>query len=73
MELGAVSGQPPARHHRPGRGARAPHWHLLDDCCGNPNAAQRIAVLKACLAVLGRDQVELLLGKREFVSHSWFK
>ncbi|GAA3993626.1 IS4 family transposase [Hymenobacter antarcticus] len=49
------------------------YWHLLDNRSGNSNAAQRIAVLEACLAVLGRDQIELVLGDREFVGHAWFK
>ena len=30
-------------------------------------------MLEACLAVLGRDQIELVLGDREFVGHAWFK
>jgi len=49
------------------------YWHLLDNRSGNSNAAQRIAVLEECLAVVGRDQVELVLGDREFVGHTWLK
>jgi hypothetical protein len=49
------------------------YWHLLDNRSGNSNAAQRIAVLEACLAVVGRDQIELVLGDREFVGHTWLK
>lgn len=56
-----------------GRGDwHVPHyWYLLDNRSGNFTAAQRIAVLEACLAVVGRDQIELVLGDREFVGHTW--
>ena len=49
------------------------YWELLDNRSGNSNAAQRIAVLEVCLAVLGREQIGLVLGNREFVGHIWFK
>ena len=46
---------------------------MLDNRSGNSNASQRIAVLEVCLAVLGREQIGLVLGDREFVGHTWFK
>ena len=49
------------------------YWELLDNRSGNPNAAQRIAVLNGCLAVLGRERIGVVLGDREFVGHAWFK
>ena len=49
------------------------YWHLLDNRSGNSNAAHRIAVHEECLAVLSRNQIELVLGGREFVGHTWFK
>ncbi len=35
------------------------YWELLDNRSGNSNAAQRIAVLQACLAVLGQNERQL--------------
>jgi hypothetical protein len=49
------------------------YWELLDNRSGNSNAAQRIAVLEACVALLGRERIGLVLGDREFVGHSWLK
>jgi len=49
------------------------HWELLDNRSGNANAAQRIAVLEVCVAVLGRERIGLALGNREFVGYIWFK
>jgi len=46
---------------------------LLDNRCGNSNAAPRIAVLDIYLAVLGRERIGIVLGDREFVGHAWFK
>jgi len=46
---------------------------LLDNWSDNSNAAQRIAVLEACLAVLGRERIGLVPGDRESVGHSWLK
>ena len=54
-------------------------WHvplygeLLDNRSGNSNAAQRIAVLQACVAALGRERIGLVLGDREFVGQVWLK
>ena len=49
------------------------YWELLDNRSGNSNAAQRIAVLEVCVAVLGRERIGLVLGDREFVGHVWLK
>ena len=49
------------------------YWELLDNRSGNSNAAQRIAVLKKCVAVLGHARIGLVLGDREFVGHDWLK
>jgi len=49
------------------------YWELLDKRSGNSNAAQRIAVLDVCLALVGRTRSGLVLGDREFVGHEWFK
>ena len=49
------------------------YWELLDNRSGNSNAAQRIAVLEVCVAVLGRARIGLVLGDREFVGHLWLK
>ena len=46
---------------------------MLDNRSGNSNAAQRIAVLEVCVAVLGRERIGLVLGDREFVGHIWLK
>ena len=58
-----------------GRGAwHVPlYWQLLANGGGNSNAAQRIAVLEQCVAAVGRDAVEVVLGDREFVGGAWFK
>ena len=49
------------------------YWQLLANGGGNSNAAQRIAVLEQCVAAVGRDAVEVVLGDREFVGGAWFK
>ena len=49
------------------------YWELLDNRSGNSNAAQRIAVLEVCLAVLGRERIGLVPGDREFVGHARLK
>ena len=49
------------------------YWELLDNRSGNSNAAQRIAVLEVCVAMLGRERIGLVLGDREFVGHVWLK
>ncbi|AWM32997.1 hypothetical protein [Hymenobacter nivis] len=49
------------------------YWELPDNRSGNSSAAQRIAVLEVCLAVLGRERIGVVLGNREFVGHFWFK
>ena len=56
-----------------GRGAfQVPlYWELLDNRSGNSNAADRIALLQACVQVLGRTRIGLVVGDREFVGHVW--
>ena len=49
------------------------YWELLDNYSGNANAAQRMAVLEVCVAVLGRERIGLVLGDREFIDHVWLK
>ena len=48
-------------------------WELRGNRSGNSNAAQRMAVLEACVARLGRERIGLALGDREFVGHVWLK
>lgn len=58
-----------------GRGAfQVPlYWELLDKRSGNSNAADRMALLKACVQVLGQHRIGLVVGDREFVGHVWLK
>ena len=49
------------------------YWELLDNRSGNSNAADRIALLRVCVQVLGKHRIGLVLGDREFVGHAWFK
>lgn len=49
------------------------YWELLDNRSGNSGAADRIALLQACVAVLGKDRIGVVIGDREFVGHTWFK
>ncbi|WP_216726589.1 hypothetical protein [Hymenobacter siberiensis] len=49
------------------------YGELLDNRSGNSNAAQRIALLEGCLALLGRARIGLVVGDREFVGHVWLK
>ena len=42
------------------------YWHLLDNRSGNSNAADRIAVLEICVALLGKDRIGLVVGDRKF-------
>lgn len=55
-----------------GRGAfQVPlYWELLDNRSGNSSAADRIALLQACVQVLGRQRIGLVVGDREFVGHA---
>jgi hypothetical protein len=56
-----------------GRGAwQVPlYWQALANQGGNSNAAQRIALLERCVALLGRAQIAAVLGDREFVGRTW--
>ncbi|RZK90862.1 MAG: IS4 family transposase, partial [Hymenobacter sp.] len=47
------------------------YWELLDNRSGNSAAADRIALLQACVQVLGRERIGLVVGDREFVGHAW--
>ncbi len=47
------------------------YWELLDKRSGNSSAADRIALLQACVQVLGQDRIGLVVGDREFVGHVW--
>ena len=49
------------------------YWHLLDNRSGNSNAADRIAVLAHCVALLGRERIEFVVGDREFIGHTWLQ
>ena len=49
------------------------YWHLLDNRSGNSNAADRIAVLAHCVALLGRERIEFVVGDREFIGHAWLQ
>lgn len=46
---------------------------MLDNRSGNSNAADRIALLRMCVALLGQHRIGLVLGDREFVGQQWFK
>ena len=46
------------------------YWYLPDNHSGNSNAADRIAVRDACLALPGRERVEFVVGDREFIGHT---
>ena len=48
-------------------------WQLLDNCSSNSNAADRTALLADCVALLGRECIELVVGDREFIGHTWLK
>ena len=45
-------------------------WQLLDNRSGNSNAADRLALLADCVALLGRERIELVVGDREFIGHT---
>ena len=45
-------------------------WQLLDNCSSNSNAADRTALLADCVALLGRECIELVVGDREFIGHT---
>ncbi len=49
------------------------YWQLLDNRSGNSNAADRIAVLTHCVALLGRERIEFVVGDREFIGHAWLQ
>ncbi len=49
------------------------YWELLDNKSGNSNADDRIALLDACLALVGKERIGIVIGDREFVGHKWFK
>lgn len=49
------------------------YWELLDNRSGNSATADRIKLLQACVAVLGKERIGLVMGDREFVGHAWFK
>ncbi len=49
------------------------YWELLDNRSGNSNAQDRIALLRVCVRLLGRERIGLVVGDREFVGHQWFK
>ena len=48
-------------------------WQLLDNCRSNSNAADRTALLADYVALLGRECIELVVGDREFIGHTWLK
>lgn len=48
-------------------------WQLLDNRSGNSNSEQRIELLQACVDLLGKERIGLVIGDREFVGHRWLK
>lgn len=48
-------------------------WELLDNRSGNSNAQNRIDLLEASIALLGKNRIGLVMGDREFVGHKWVK
>ena len=48
-------------------------WQLLDNRRGHANAADRITLLADCVALLGRERIELVVGNRGFIGHTWLK
>ena len=49
------------------------YWEMLDNKSGNSNTADRKALLKKCIALLGAERIGLFLGDREFIGHGWLK
>ncbi|MGI4870509.1 MAG: hypothetical protein ACRYFX_04945 [Janthinobacterium lividum] len=49
------------------------YWELLDNRSGNSNAADRIALLRLCMQVLGQHRLGLVVGDHEFLGHVWLK
>lgn len=49
------------------------YWEMLDNKSGNSNTADRTALLKKCIALLGAGRTGLFLGDRGFIGHSWLK
>lgn len=49
------------------------YWELLANKSGNSNFTDRIALLEKCLALVGKERMEVIIGDREFVGHNWFK
>ena len=45
------------------------YWELLDNRSGNSNSADRITLLEKCIAVVGKDRIEAVIGDQEFVGH----
>ena len=48
-------------------------WQLLDNRSGNSNAVDCIAMLADRVVLLGRGRIELTVGDREFIGHTWLK
>jgi hypothetical protein len=49
------------------------YWDLLDNNSGNSCSEDRIALLKMCVKLLGRERIGLVIGDREFIGHKWMK
>ena len=49
------------------------YWQLLDNRRDNSNAADRIALRADCVALLGRERIELIEGDREFIGRTWLR
>ena len=46
---------------------------MLDNRNSNSNADDRVALLKICMALLGKDRIGLVVDDRDFVGHAWLK
>lgn len=49
------------------------YWVMLDNKSGNSNSDDRIALLKKCIALIGAQNIGLVLGDREFIGQVWLK
>jgi len=47
------------------------YFEMLDNNSGNSNSADRIALFKKIIKLLGVDRVRMLIMDREFIGHKW--
>jgi Transposase DDE domain len=49
------------------------YWSLLDNNSGNSNCKDRIDLLSKLISILGKEQIEIIIGDREFIGIEWIK